>query len=147
MSATIKLAELLDYPGKKVKIFAKVLSNPDVDEYMVGDDTAQKLLKLDPTFGKSNLLIVGNSIKIFNPKIENGQDYLLADVKTNIFNAPEVTNVVDEFDPDELENSLPLEKTLTLPKLKVNIKIFKNFHILHNNLLYIICGKNVEGKN
>ena len=121
MSATIKLAELLDYPGKKVKIFAKVLSNPDVDEYMVADETAQKLLKLDPNFGKSNLLIVGNSIKIVNPKIEDGKDLLIADEKTKIFNAPEVTNVVEEFDADELENCLPLEKTLTLPKLQVII--------------------------
>ena len=122
MSGTIKLSELLANPGKKVKIFAKVLSNPDVDEYMVADDTAQKLLKVDPQFRNSKILVVGNSIKIFNPRIEEGQDYLIADVKTNIFDAPEITNVVEEFEQDELANSIPLAKTLTMSKLQVKIK-------------------------
>ena len=122
MSGTIKLSELLANPGKKVKIFAKVLSNPDVDEYMVADDTAQKLLKVDPKFRNSKILVVGNSIKIFNPRIEEGQDYLIADVKTNIFDAPEITNVVEEFEQDELANSIPLAKTLTMSKLQVKIK-------------------------
>ena len=107
----IKLSEILANSGKLVKVFAKVLSNPDEDKYMIGDESAVKLLIVDPTFENSKSFVIGQSIKIFKPRIENGRDVLIADAKTNIFETSQKINVVRES----------AEDTLNLPKEQVNI--------------------------
>ena len=81
---TIKLSEILANSGKLVKVFAKVLSNPEENKYLIGDESAVKLLIVDPTFKNSlKPLVIGNTIKLFQSRIEN--DALIADENTYIF--------------------------------------------------------------
>ena len=68
---TIKLSEILANSGKLVKVFAKVLSNPEENKYLIGDESAVKLLIVDPTFKNSEPLVIGNSIKLLQSRIEN----------------------------------------------------------------------------
>ena len=107
----IKLSEILANSGKLVKVFAKVLSHPDEDKYMIADESAVKLLIVDPTFENSKTFVIGQSLKIFKPRIENGRDVIIADSKTIIFETSQKINVVQECDED----------TLNLPKEQVNI--------------------------
>ena len=80
---TIKLSEILANSGKLVKVFAKVLSNPEENKYLIGDESAVKLLIVDPTFKNSEPLVIGNTIKLLQSRIEN--DALIADENTYIF--------------------------------------------------------------
>ena len=80
---TIKLSEILANSGKLVKVFAKVLSNPEENKYLIGDESAVKLLIVDPTFKNSKPLVIENTIKIVQSRIEN--DALIADENTKIF--------------------------------------------------------------
>ena len=81
---TIKLSEILANSGKLVKVFAKVLSNPEENKYLIGDESAVKLLIVDPTFKNSlKPLVIGNTIKLLQSRIEN--DALIADENTKIF--------------------------------------------------------------
>ena len=111
----IKLSEILANSGKLVKVFAKVLSHPDEDKYMIADESAIKLLIVDPTFENSKTFVIGQSLKIFKPRIENGRDVIIADSKTIIFETSQKINVVQECDED----------TLNLPKEQVNITNYR----------------------
>ena len=93
---TIKLSELLANSGNLVTVFAKILSNPDNDKYMIADESAVKLLIVDPTFRDTKSLVIGNSIKIHKARIENGKDALIADTNTFIFKTLKQINVVQE---------------------------------------------------
>ena len=81
----IKLSEILANSGKLVTVFAKVLSNPEEDKYLIGDESAKKFLIVDPTFKNSESIVIGKSIKIFKSRIENEKDALIADENTHIF--------------------------------------------------------------
>ena len=80
---TIKLSEISANSGKLVRVFAKVLSNPEENKYLIGDESAVKLLIVDPTFKNSEPLVIGNTIKLLQSRIEN--DALIADENTYIF--------------------------------------------------------------
>ena len=110
---TIKLSELLANSGNLVTVFAKILSNPDNDKYMISDESAVKLLIVDPTFRDSKSLVIGNSIKIHKARIENGKDALIADTNTFIFKTLKQINVVQE-------------EVLTVPKEQVKIGNYQN---------------------
>ena len=109
----MKLVELLANSGNLVTVFAKILSNPDNDKYMIADESAVKLLIVDPTFRDTKSLVIGNAIKIHKARIENGKDALIADTNTFIFKTLKQINVVQE-------------DVLTVPKEQVKIGNYQN---------------------
>ena len=115
---TIKLSEILANSGKLVKVFAKVLSNPEENKYLIGDESAVKLLIVDPTFKNSESLVIGKTVKIFKSRIENEKDVLIADETTFIFGTSKEI-IVQEGS----------EEHLNLPKEQVHITNMIDFVI------------------
>ena len=116
---TIKLSEISANSGKLVKVFAKVLSNPEENKYLIGDESAVKLLIVDPTFkNSSEPLVIGNTIKLLQSRIEN--DALIADENTYIFGTSKEI-IVQEGSEEHL--NLQKEQVNTINMINLVIRL------------------------
>ena len=117
---TIKLSEILANSGKLVTVFAKVLANPEENKYLIGDESAVKLLIVDPTFKNSESLVIGKTVKIFKSRIENEKDVLIADETTFIFGTSKEI-IVQEGSEEHL--NLPKEQVHIINMIDLGIRI------------------------
>ena len=136
MAYQIKLSEVSNHVGKKVKLFAKIMGNPSPQIYVIADSSAYKRLLANEPKGEKHLK-VGNTIKILQPEIQNHE--IIIGKKTSIFSAADMEEgVIQPPDdvlekvvsstvmsppqlPDELENTVMIESTFTMDPRKVKI--------------------------
>ena len=140
MAIQIKLSDIKNHVGRKVKIFCKVLSSRSTNEFVIADQSDFKLLLVNEDF-ESKHLEIGNFVKILNPEIsiKEGKENIKIGEKTSVFATSEISGIVTppedyllmktDKEPisltpkikiiDEMENAIKIASTFEMEKYQV----------------------------